>query len=141
LLGVRKAKSFPHQPVAPSAQCELFAFQALRHPLADHRIFGIQMRGIGSSVVGEKAAHSKRGEQGFELQKRPLLTPTKDIGHYLARPMIQRHPQLTRLLLTVNKRLHFVQLSLRHLVHHRGVSSLTSNRKGGVHVVESTRFF
>ena len=58
LDGSGKANGFSHQAFDPRAQREMFAFQLLCPPLADHLELRIQMPGIGPPAVGVKPANA-----------------------------------------------------------------------------------
>ena len=121
---------------------EVLVFQLLGPPLADYVLVGGQVAVIGTPAVGVKAANPEPCKQGFELQSRLVLSPTKDIRQYPARLLIERPPEPPRVLLAADKRpplVHFRALHLAH--HHRGCCSLTTKHQGRVHLVERRRFF
>jgi hypothetical protein len=94
----------------------MFPLKLLGSMLADHMLAWIQMPLIGTPAVGVKAVDAQRLEQGFQGQQCLILTTTEDIRQYPARLLIQHLPQPTRLLLAADKRPHFVQFGLLHLV-------------------------
>jgi|SoiMethySBSTD1v2_1073268.scaffolds.fasta_scaffold432333_1 hypothetical protein len=120
----------------------MFPLQLLCPPLADYMAARIQVPTIRAPAVGVKTANTERCKQGFEVQQRLVLTPTKDIGEDPAGLMIQRFPQPPRRFLAADKRPHLVQLRLLHLLNHYfGFGFLTRSPQGRVHLVKRRRFF
>src|SRR5262249_16198645 len=83
----------------------------LLHRALPHRVLrGREMPPIDTRLVRVVTREAQWRQQGAELQELPLLPCTHDVGEHSARVMIKRMPEPPRVLLSVNKTPHLLQL-------------------------------
>src|SRR5262245_31917151 len=105
-----KANRATYEPLDPSPQINVFALDGLRGLFTDDVLLRDEMPLIRPPSIGVKARDTKRLKQLFELQKDPILPPSKDLRQHGPTDVIDCLPQPPRLRFLPDITPHLVEL-------------------------------
>ena len=96
----------------------MLALQLLGPSLADYVALRIQVPLVRAPAIGIKPTNPKWLKQRLEFHQYPIRAAVKGRGHSPAGPMIERCPQLPRLVLAADKGPHFIHFCFLDFVDH-----------------------